>query len=46
MRKRIKYKMLAPVSHIGETASTGSYFQTVLTADGRVPVAPREGGVD
>lgn len=38
MKKRIKYKMLAPVSHIGETASTGSYFQTVLTADGRVPV--------
>lgn len=38
MRKRIKYKMLAPVSHIGETASTGSYFQTVLTADGRIPV--------
>ncbi len=38
MKKRIKYKMLAPVSHIGETASTGSYFQTVLTAGGRVPV--------
>lgn len=38
MRMRIKYKMLAPVSHIGETASTGSYFQTVLTSDGRVPV--------
>lgn len=38
MRKRIKYKMLSPVSHIGETASTGSYFQTILTADGRVPV--------
>lgn len=38
MRMRIKYKMLSPVSHIGETASTGSYFQTVLTADGRVPV--------
>lgn len=38
MKMRIKYKMLAPVSHIGETASTGSYFQTVLTADGRVPV--------
>lgn len=38
MKKRIKYKMLAPVSHIGETASTGSYFQTALTADGRVPV--------
>lgn len=38
MKKRIKYKMLGPVSHIGETASTGSYFQTVLTAGGRVPV--------
>lgn len=38
MRKRIRYKMLSPVSHIGETASTGSYFQTVLTAGGRVPV--------
>lgn len=38
MKKRIRYKMLSPVSHIGETASTGSYFQTVLTADGRVPV--------
>lgn len=38
MKMRIKYKMLAPVSHIGETASTGSYFQTVLTADGRIPV--------
>lgn len=38
MRKRIRYKMLSPVSHIGETASTGSYFQTILTADGRVPV--------
>lgn len=38
MKMKIKYKMLAPVSHIGETASTGSYFQTVLTADGRVPV--------
>lgn len=38
MKKRIKYTMLAPVSHIGETASTGSYFQTVLTASGRVPV--------
>lgn len=38
MKMKIKYKMLAPVSHIGETASTGSYFQTVLTAGGRVPV--------
>lgn len=38
MKMRIKYKMLSPVSHIGETASTGSYFQTVLTSGGRVPV--------
>lgn len=38
MRKRIKYKMLSPVSHIGETASTGSYFQTILTSSGRIPV--------
>lgn len=38
MKTRIKYRMLAPVSHIGETASTGSYFQTVLTDSGRVPV--------
>lgn len=38
MKKRIMYKMISPISHIGETASTGSYFQTVLTASGRVPV--------
>lgn len=38
MKLRIKYKMRSPVSHIGETASTGSYFQTVLTANGRLPV--------
>lgn len=38
MKMRIKYKMLSPVSHIGETASTGSYFQTILTSSGRVPV--------
>lgn len=38
MKKRMKYKMLSPLSHIGETASTGSYFQTILTASGRVPV--------
>ncbi len=38
MKKRIRYKMLSPVSHIGETASTGSYFQTILTSGGRVPV--------
>lgn len=35
---RIKYKLLAPLSHIGETASTGSYFQTILTSGGKVPV--------
>lgn len=35
---RIRYKMRAPVSHIGETASTGTIFQTVLTKDGRLPV--------
>ncbi len=37
-RIRIKYTMRAPVSHIGETASTGAYFQTVLTAGGRLPI--------
>lgn len=35
---RIRYKMRAPVSHIGETASTGTIFQTILTKDGRLPV--------
>lgn len=34
----IKYTMKSPVSHIGETASTGGYFQTVNTASGRIPV--------
>ena len=38
MKMRMRYKMLPPVSHIGETASSGSYFQTVLTSFGRVPV--------
>lgn len=38
MKKQMKYKLLAPVSHIGETASTGSYFQTILTSHGRIPV--------
>lgn len=38
MKMRMRYKMLSPVSHIGETASSGSYFQTVLTSSGRVPV--------
>ncbi len=35
---QIKYIMTAPVSHIGETASTGSYFQTIKTASGRLPI--------
>jgi len=38
MKLRIKFKLLSPVSHIGETASTGSYFQTILTDEGRIPV--------
>lgn len=35
---RINYKLTAPLSHIGETSSTGSIFQTILTSDGRLPV--------
>lgn len=35
---RIKYILTAPLSHIGETSSVGSYFQTVNTAYGRIPV--------
>lgn len=35
---RIKYTLEAPLSHIGESASSGSYFQTILTADGKLPV--------
>lgn len=38
MKIRIKYKMLSPVSHIGEVASTGSYFQTIKTSFGRLPI--------
>lgn len=38
MKKRIKYTMISPVSHIGETASVGSYFQTVTTSSGKIPV--------
>lgn len=34
----IRYTLTAPLSHIGETASTGSYFQTILTNNGRLPV--------
>ena len=35
---RIRYKLRSPVSHIGETASTGSYFQTIKTSAGRLPI--------
>lgn len=35
---QIKYTMTAPVSHIGEIASTGSYFQTIKTSTGRLPI--------
>lgn len=38
MKLRIKYKMLSPVSHIGEVASVGSYFQTIKTSSGRLPI--------
>lgn len=38
MKLRIKYTMQAPVSHIGEVASTGSYFQTIKTSNGRLPI--------
>lgn len=38
MKLSIRYKLTAPLSHIGETASTGSYFQTVLTSYGKLPV--------
>lgn len=34
----INYRTTAPVSHIGETASTGSYFQTIKTRNGRLPI--------
>lgn len=37
-KMRIKYTLTAPLSHIGETSSVGSYFQTVNTACGRIPV--------
>lgn len=37
-RMNIRYALTAPLSHIGETASTGSYFNMVQTADGRLPV--------
>lgn len=38
MKLTVKYEALAPISHIGETSSTGSYFQSVLTKNGRIPI--------
>ena len=38
MRIEIRYSMTAPVSHIGETASTGAYFNMIQTCAGRLPV--------
>ena len=38
MRLEIRYDMTAPVSHIGETASTGAYFNMIQTSAGRLPV--------
>ena len=35
---RITYTMTAPVSHIGQVASVGAYFNTVRTASGEIPV--------
>lgn len=35
---KIRYKLRSPASHIGETASTGSYFQTIKTSTGRLPI--------
>lgn len=38
MRIDIRYTMTAPLSHIGETASTGAYFNMIKTTSGRLPV--------
>lgn len=38
MKMRIKYTAKAPISHIGEVASTGSYFNTVRTSFGKLPI--------
>lgn len=38
MRIKIYYTATAPVSHIGETASTGSFFNTIKTSAGKLPV--------
>lgn len=38
MRIDIRYRMTAPVSHIGETASTGAYFNMIRYGSDRLPV--------
>lgn len=38
MRIDIYYRMTAPVSHIGETASTGAYFNMIRYGSDRLPV--------
>lgn len=38
MKIRVSYKATAPISHIGETASIGSYFNTIQTSGGKLPV--------
>lgn len=38
MKIDIRYTMTAPVSHIGETASTGAYFNMVKYGPDRLPV--------
>lgn len=37
-KMNIKYTLTAPLSHIGETASTGSYFNMIQTSAGKLPV--------
>lgn len=38
MKIDVTYTMRAPLSHIGETASTGAYFNMIKTVSGRLPV--------
>lgn len=38
MKIDVRYKMTAPVSHIGETASTGAYFNMIRYGGDRLPV--------
>lgn len=38
MKLTIKYTATAPISHIGNNASVGSYFQKIATANGKLPI--------